>query len=196
MTSPAYANLKAAAERLVDIFLERSELTFERDNEYVVGPVLSDPTKRLHSFQNAVHDGYTDLNDTEREFAEALDALDPAVVWTRNPSNGGFSIPLLEKGTSRRFFPDFLVWSERLVIALDPKGDQLIAKDAGRKLLDIRDEKGARGVVVRLLSKGKWTDPMNKVGNSGYTVWSLRSGKITPRYCSTGSEAVAMAIKV
>jgi hypothetical protein len=62
----------------------------------------------------------------------------------RNPSNGGFSIPLLEKGDSRNFYPDFLVWKDGVVFALDPKGGHLIGKDdADLKLLDIRDEKGA-----------------------------------------------------
>jgi type III restriction enzyme len=193
ITSPAAITLRAAAERLVDIYLERSELTFERENQYAISDVLVEPTKRI-KFDNALHKAYSDLNPMELEFAEALDELDPSVTWVRNPVNGGFSIPLLEKGTTRRFFPDFLVWSGSLIFALDPKGDQLIAKDAGRKLLDIRDEKGGRRIVVRLMSKGRWSTPANKTGTAGYTVWKITAGRIVPRYCDTVVEAVKVAL--
>jgi len=195
ITSPAHGALKTSADRLVDIFLDLSDLTFERENQYTVGPVLLDSSVKPYSFKRAVHKAYTDLNSTELGFAQAIDHLDPPVIWARNPSNGGFSIPLLEKGTSRRFFPDFLVWTGKLIFALDPKGDQLIAKDAGRKLLDISDEKGARRIIVRLMSKGKWRDPTSQLGAEGYTVWGLRSGKIVGRHCNTVEDAITIALR-
>ena len=58
-----------------------------------------------------------------------------AIQWVRNPSNGGYSIPLLDKGDTRHFYPDFLVWQDDLIFAIDPKAGHLLTKDAGRKLL-------------------------------------------------------------
>ena len=116
---------------------------FEEENPYSVGSILVNPNK-AKPYSNALHDSY-DLNPLEEKFAAAIDAT--GLDWCRNPVNGGFSIPLLDKGDTRRFFPDFLVWKDGVIFALDPKGDNLITKDAGRKLLNIQDEKGNRKVL-------------------------------------------------
>src|SRR3546814_5456489 len=129
VTSPAAHQLRAQGERLVDVFLEHAELAFETSNPYTVGAVLSRPDQ-LHRFSNAIHEGYSDLSPSELEFARAIDQL--GLKWVRNPSNGGYSIPLLEKGGTRRFFPDFLVWKDGVTYAIDPKGKHLILEDAGR----------------------------------------------------------------
>jgi hypothetical protein len=49
-------------------------------------------------------------------------------AWCRNPSQGGFGIPLLDRGNTRTFNPDFLVWTEKTVVAIDTKGDHLITE--------------------------------------------------------------------
>ncbi len=193
ITSVAAASLRDAAEKLVDAYLENSDLAFEEENPYTVGPVLINPAK-LETFENALHEGYSDMNGKEIEFARALESA--GVLWARNPSNGGFSIPLLEKGDSRNFYPDFLVWKDGFVFALDPKGDHLIGKDAGLKLLDIRDEKGARRIIVRLITQGRWSDPKTKTSPEGLTVWSMsKAGKPKPKHCSTIEDAVVASLK-
>jgi type III restriction enzyme len=80
---------------------------------------------------------------------------------------------------------------------LDPKGAHLISKDAGRKLLDIRDEKGQRKVLVRLITEGKWNEHIQKVGTAGYTVWSVfkSTGKLRARPVATLADAVDAALK-
>jgi type III restriction enzyme len=193
ITSTAAAALRDAAERLVDAYIEHSELVFEEENPYKVGPVLVNP-KKAKPFKNALHAAY-DLNEFEREIAEAID--ERRLSWARNPSNGGYSIPLLDKGDTRRFFPDFLAWQDGLIYAIDPKGRHLLTKDAGRKLLDIREEKGHRKVLVRFISRGKWTDDVKHVGSAGLTVWSMAktTGKIKAKPVSTIAEAVAAALK-
>ena len=193
ITSIAAATLRERAERLVDAYLENSDLTFEEENPYTVGPVLVNPAK-LELFSGALHDGYSDMNLKEIAFARALEAA--GVAWARNPSNGGFSIPLLEKGDSRNFYPDFLVWKDGVVFALDPKGGHLIGKDAGLKLLDIRDEKGARRIIVRLITEGRWSDPKTHTSPEGLTVWSMsRAGKPKGKHCATIGDAVTAALK-
>ncbi len=193
ITSVAAAALRDAGDRLVDAYLQNSDLVFEEENLYSVGAIQVNPNKAKH-FKHALHDSY-DLNILEQSIAETID--DTGLDWVRNPSNGGFRIPLLDKGDSLWFYPDFLVWKDDFVFALDPKGEHLISKDAGRKLLDIRDEKGQRKVLVRLITAGKWNEQRQKVGTSGYTVWSVfrSTGRLRARPVATVAEAVDAALK-
>ena len=119
----------------------------------MVGSVAVDEAK-LVGFKNALHEGYSDLNGFERSFAEALDRT--RRVWCRNPSQGGFTIPLLDRGNTRNFSPDFLVWVDGLVVAIDTKGDHLITEDAGRKLFFIEKIEDGPELVIRLVTQGAW----------------------------------------
>jgi type III restriction enzyme len=195
VTSPAAHQLREQGEKLVDVFLEHAELAFETTNPYAVGAILTRPDQ-LHRFSNSIHDGYSDLNAVELEFAQAIDQL--GLKWARNPSNGGYSIPLLEKGGSRRFFPDFLVWNGGVAYALDPKGKHLIMEDAGRKLLAIRDERGNEFVQVRLITEGRWqADPIKQTSPGGYSVWRLsRAGKVRCTHHATVEGAVRKAVEL
>lgn len=193
ITSRAATSLRNDAERLVDVYIENSDLVFEAENPFVVGPVLVNPAK-AQAFRNALHASY-ELNGLELKVAEALD--DTGHEWCRNPVNGGYSIPLLDKGDTRRFFPDFLCWKDGLVFALDPKGGHLLKKDAGRKLLNIQDEHGDRRVYVRFISEGKWDENAEKVGPKGFTVFSITrtTGRIKAKHVQTVAEAVEAALK-
>lgn len=195
VTSPAARHLRDQAEKLVDVFLDHSELAFETSNPYEVGAVLARPDQ-LRRFANSVHEGYSDLNTIEVQVASAIDDL--GLTWARNPSNGGYSIPLLEKGGSRRFFPDFLVWNDGVTYAIDPKGNHLIMEDAGRKLLAIRDERGNEFVRVRLITEGRWqAEPVKKIAPHGYSVWRLsKSGKVRSAHFATVEDAVRSAVNV
>jgi type III restriction enzyme len=192
ITSPAAIVLRETAEKLVDVYLENSVLVFEEENPYVAPPVFVNPNK-IVNFKHALHKGYSDLNPLELPFASAID--DEKYPWMRNPINGGFAIPLLDKGDTHNFYPDFLVWKDKIVYALDTKGDLWIDKDAGRKLLDIRDEKDVRRVVVRLISKGKWQDTKTRKSEVGYTVWHIKSGQVKPKHCASVQETVETALK-
>lgn len=193
INSRAAEYLRGEALKLVEIYLENSDLVFEEENPYIVGPVIVNPGKVI-SFTNALHKGYSDLSDSELPFAQAIDAT--GYQWVRNPTNGGYSIPLLEIGDSRRFFPDFLVWKDDVVFAIDPKGDHLIATAAGMKLLNIRDENNKERIVVRLITQGKWKDLQTKT-QGGYTVWQLdKTGKPKPRSYPTIAKAIDAALKL
>jgi type III restriction enzyme len=193
VTSTAAVDMRDKADKLVDIFLAHSDLAFEDSNVYTVGPVLTKPDN-LAKYVNAGHVGYSDLSPFEAPFADALDQT--GLTWVRNPSNGGYSIPLLEKGSSRRFFPDFLVWKDDKIFAIDPKGDHLIVSDAGKKLLAIRDERGRQRVVVRLITAGKWSyDPVKKLSQDGVSVWRITgSGQVRCTHHSSIAEGVKKAL--
>lgn len=193
ITSPAAVQLRRDADAIVDAYLINSDLSTEDDNPFVVGAVSVNPAK-AKPFRNAVHEGY-DLNPLEQEIAEEIDAT--GLDWCRNPVNGGFSLPLLDKGDTRRFFPDFLVWKDGLVFAIDPKAGMLVRHDAGRKLLSIHDGSGQRKLLVRLIAEGKWNDQIEKVGPAGFTVWTLsRAGKLKPRHAANAAEAVSAALRL
>lgn len=173
VTSRAAHDLRNRADQLVDTFIDNAGLTFEDRNPYTVSSVLTKPGA-VEMFTNAGHDGYSDLNAVELECAREIDQL--GYTWVRNPSNGGYSIPLLEKGSSRRFYPDFIVWKDDLVYALDPKGAHLIVSDAGLKLMSIRDETGKERVLVRLITEGTWKhDPIKQTAKGGYAVWRMNA---------------------
>jgi type III restriction enzyme len=193
ITSPAAAALRGDAEKLALAYVENSELVFEEENPFTVGPVLVNPAK-AKPYQNALHGAY-DLNPLEHQIAEVLDAT--GFDWARNPVNGGFAIPLLDIGDKRRFFPDFLVWKDDVIFALDPKGGHLLAGDAGKKLMNIQDEKGQRKVVVRFISEGRFNDDLQKLGSNGFTVFSSvkSTGKIRAKAVTDAKEAVEVALK-
>lgn len=185
ITSPAAMAVKEVAEKLVDVYLEKSKLVFEESNLYSVSSIIINPNK-LEIFNNALHDGYSDLNTLELAFARAIDDL--GYPWVRNPEHGGFSIPLLESEGSRRFFPDFLVWKDDYIYALDPKGEHLIVRDAGTKLLDIPDDENNQRIFVRLFTKKSNTD--------GYSVWLLKFGRIKENSFDNINDAVKAALDI
>jgi type III restriction enzyme len=173
-------HIREQARKIVDAYIEHSTVVQNAlDRPYEPGSVLVDEGKMVR-FRNALHEGYSDLNIFERTFAEALDRT--RRVWYRNPSQGGFSIPLLDRGSTRSFRPDFLVWVDNYVIAIDPKGDHLINEDAGRKVFSIDKMEEGPELVIRLVTEGRWqsspTGLFGKIsGTDGYTVWMLRQGR-------------------
>lgn len=192
--SPAAALIREQAEKVADAYIAHSVIVQNAaDDPYVVDSVPVDET-RLLSFKNAVHEAYSDLNALEREFAYALDKTKK--VWCRNPPQGGYAIPLLDRGNTWTFNPDFLVWVDnKHVVAIDTKGDHLIVEDAGRKLFHIDAVAPGPKVSVRLVTEGEWTvvnGQPNKTGTSGYTVWNLKQGKLHAASCkSAGAAAIA-----
>lgn len=196
ITSRAASHLQHKAEELVDCYLENADLAFEAKNLYRPGEILVQPDK-LVRFDNAVHEGYSDLSDAfERPFAEAIDQT--SLTWCRNPTNGGYAIPLLQKSSTRNFYPDFLVWKDGLIYAIDPKGDHLIQSDAGRKLLAISDETGKQKVIVKLITEGKWdADTFKRKSAGGYSVWGLRkNGKIHCVSAATPTDVIRRALEM
>jgi hypothetical protein len=84
-----------------------------------------------NTYKNSLHEGYDGLNGLEKGFAYALDRL--GSPWCRNPSRSGYVIPLITPGTTSTFYPDFLVWQDSCVFAIDTTGGHLLAEKAARR---------------------------------------------------------------
>lgn len=195
INSLAAQELRQTADSLVSLYLDHTRLVCEDENPHSVGPVLADRDK-LISFNHALHEGYSDLNPDEEDVARLLDSV--GHPWCRNPSSGGFSIPLLDRGRTRNFFPDFLVWKDDAIFALDPKGEPYLATDAGRKLLAIRDDSGNKRVVVRLITRGRWdVENLRPLSQSGFSAWSLtNTGKIRARHKPNLAEVIDSCLDI
>ncbi|MGI4789341.1 MAG: DEAD/DEAH box helicase family protein [Janthinobacterium lividum] len=121
-----------------------------------VSPLLRDKY-RVRSYKNAVHAEYNGLNAFEVQVAEALDAT--GLTWCRNPSQTGYNIPIAEFGAeTENFYPDFLLWTEKEIWAIDPKGNHLKEAAAQNKLLDLTGISGVSiPVRVALILEGSCT---------------------------------------
>jgi len=106
-------------------------------------------------------------------------------------------IPLLDKGGTKNFYPDFVIWSGNDVYAIDTKGDHLIKEDSSRKLFFIATEgsKIGTGLFIRLITEGRWNQNIMKEGQEGLTVWINKQGKIHPLHVKNTADAVQAALR-
>lgn len=144
-------------------------------------------------FQHAVHERYSGLNQLEKAMALGIDQF--KWPWLRNLAKGLFEIPLMDLGATRHFNPDFVVWGPDALYAIDTKGKHLIHEDAVRKLFHIESVPGTRPLYVRLVTEGEWNEEMKQTGPHGYTVWTLRHGKVQPIPCRDMHEAVEVCLR-
>ena len=171
--SPAHTHVQTLARQVVDTYLDNVYLKQRRPDPYLIGSQLV-RTDEMVPFKNALHEGYADLNSLERPFAEALDRLGER--WSRNPSRSGYGIPLVTPGTTSTFYPDFFVWIENYVHAIDTTGGHLLHDKAARKLLTIQAPADADcKIVIRFVSEGRWKAQPQLVqeDTEGFTVWDL-----------------------
>jgi len=196
--SPAAALIREQADKVANAYIEHSAIVQNAlDDPYVVDSVFVDET-RMVKFKNALHEGYSGMNELEKAFAAALEKTKK--VWCRNPSQGGYEVPLLDRGNTRTFNPDFLVWADRKnVVAIDTKGDHLIVEDAGRKLFHIDAVSPGIHISVRLVTEGHWGVanglPHKAKGKLGFTVWSLKQGKLYPNPCKDAETAARACLQ-
>ncbi|HPQ03345.1 MAG TPA: DEAD/DEAH box helicase family protein [Bacillota bacterium] len=181
---------KLAAE-IVEAYYQFSDLVYETLKPFVFG-ALRVP-KSAPAFTNGLYERYAGFNKFELAFAEELDKT--GNIWHRNPSSGGFHIPLLSEGDTASFFPDFLVWRGKNIYCLDTKGGHLLGEAVTRKLFDIKDHDGKVRVMVRYISEGKQTTLRGKAIRGGYTVWKMKSGAPTPVHVATLDKAVKECLK-
>ena len=188
--SNAHTWAEVLARDIVATYYQRTSLVYETAKPYVF-PAMRVP-KKAQAFTNGLYERYTGFNKPELQFANALDKL--GHVWHRNPSNGGFRIPLLSEGDSASFSPDFLVWKGKLVYCLDTKGAHLLSEAVARKLFDIQDN-GTTKLLTRFITEGRQTALREKPTKGGFTVWKMRGGSPTAVYASTLEEAVKECLK-
>ncbi len=191
LTIRAAAHVEDIAEKVGQAFVRNVYLKLRRPNPYSVGPLLQSE-EGLESFQNAMHEGYSDLNPSlELPFARAIDKT--GLAWCRNPSQTGYSIPLVQPGKTVNFYPDFLIWKEKDIFAIDTKGSHLHA-DALRKLVAIRPAgEDTPRVFVRFVSNGLVNEDGPQGESTGYTAWTFApTGE--PRF--THRETLDQALEV
>ncbi len=170
--SRAHKQIARVARDVVDAYVDNVFLKQKRIDPYEVGATLV-RTDEMDPFTNALHAGYSDLNTLELIFAKALDKT--GHTWCRNASRSGYGIPLISVGTTKSFYPDFLVWKGDDVFAIDTTGGHLLGDKTGRKLLSIAPPKGEAGrLVVRFVSEGKWNADLEQEDASGFTVWGQK----------------------
>ena len=180
---------KLAAD-IVDAYFQHAELVYESDTPFVFGTLRVPPN--APEFDNGLHERYSGFRKFELEFARAIDKTNH--VWHRNPSSGGFHIPLLSEGDTKSFYPDFLVWKGGYVYCLDTKGSHLLTDAVARKLFDIQDA-GKTKVYVRFITEGKQTELRGKTTKGGYTVWKMKNGAPVPIQVDTLDKAMKECLK-
>lgn len=130
---------------------------------------------RVRRYDNAVHLEYNGLNSFEIQVAAALDAM--GLLWCRNPAKVGYGIPITELGLdSIKFYPDFLLWAENEIWAIDPKGAHIKEAAIQNKLFDVMNVEGVSSPVRvalilsgmhELTTQGAW---INSKQDGGYTL--------------------------
>lgn len=173
--SAAYVNTVKDAAEAVEEYLRNAEVKQLKPNPYEVGSTLVRPST-IERFDNALHEGYDGLNPFELKFARALDVT--GLLWSRNPSQTGYKIPLISLGHTVWFFPDFLIWVGDKVVCVDTKGEHLVETDSRRKLLAIAPHpKVSTTVEVKFVTPGTWKTDGTPNGKDGYSIWGLGSGQ-------------------
>lgn len=189
--SAADRNAVKLAGEVVAAYYEYSDLFYESLNEFKFG-TLRVPNS-APSFTNGLYERYAGFNKFELAFAEELDKK--GCTWHRNPSSGGFHIPLLSEGDTGAFYPDFIAWQGKNVFCLDTKGGHLLGEAVTRKLFDIKDHDGKVNVLVRFISEGNQKELRGKAIKGGYTVWKMKSGSPTGVHVATLDKAVQECLK-
>lgn len=178
------------AKEIVDSFYEFSELVYESNKPFIFGTVRV--PKAAPAFNHALYERYSGFNKPELAFANALD--EAKVVWHRNPSSGGFYIPLLSEGDTASFYPDFIVWKGGKIFCLDTKGGHLLSDAVARKLFDIKED-GKTMVRVRFITEGKQTELRGKATKGGFTVWRTKPQGPAPVHVADLQAAIVECLK-
>lgn len=191
INSNAALYIKDEAKKIADIYRQQSIIIQNPVDTSVIGEVfVSD--NNCKDFVNSVHPRYSDFNNFELEFAIELDKL--GIVWMRNPKNGFLKIKLLDGKGTDTFNPDFIVWKEKSILALDTKGNHLIESDSRRKLFEIDKICDGKDLIIKLISEKKYNEQGQIKDNKGYTVWLVKQGRVSPITCSTIKEAIKLCI--
>jgi type III restriction enzyme len=194
--SRAHKQIAKVAEDVVTAYIDNVYLKQRSIDEYVVGSALV-RRDELQRFDNSLHEGYSGLNKSlELPFARAIDGT--GLTWYRNPSRSGYKIPLISVGPTRNFYPDFLVWKDQDVFAIDTTGGHLLKDKTGRKLLSILPATSSSGrLIIRLVSKGRWNAEVEQEDSDGYTIWGRKQDDtLRAIHVESAKDAVERAVAV
>ena len=186
--SNAAEYIKDEAAKIAEVYRSNSVIVQNPMDVTEIGDVYI--SGESYDFKNGVHDRYSDFNDFELKFARELD--ETGYLWMRNPKNGFLRIKLLDGQGTNDFNPDFIVWKDSEILALDTKGDHLILADSARKLFFIERACDGHDLTVKLISAKQYNEHKKVINSQGFTVWTTKQGNVAPFICSTISEAVAI----
>ena len=189
-SSNAASYVNEEAGKIAEIYRQNSVIMQNPLDTVPVGEVIIGDESI--EFRNSVHARYSDFNGFELDFAKELDKT--GFVWMRNPKNGILKIKLLDGKGTDNFNPDFIVWTDNTVYALDTKGDHLIHTDSVRKLFYLEKACDGKDLAIKLISEKKYSVYGQVIDQNGYTVWQLKQGQVSPITCSTIKEAVNICI--
>ena len=190
--SNVYEQIVKTADEVIKVYLNNSQLEVSEAELYTVpNYLLYNPAKSI-SFNNSIHEKYSQLiNKLEEKFACELDRF--GFKWYRNPSRTGYSIPLITLGSTRNFYPDFLVFHPNKIIAIDTSGEHLIKDKVDRRLLNISSK-----LLICFISSGKWDEKsIEKVDESGWTLWKRRvnDGELSTVYRENLKETIEQVLE-
>lgn len=190
--SNAAAYIKDEAKKVADIYRRQSAIVQNPLDTTTVGEVII--TDNCKSFINSVHEKYSDFNKFELDFANEIDKVN--LTWMRNPKNGFLKIKLLDGKGTDNFNPDFIVWKDECIFALDTKGNHLIDSDSRRKLFLLDKTCDGKDLIIRLISEKKYDATGQITSQTGYTVWRFKQGLVSPITCATLKEAVSLSLEL
>lgn len=192
--SQAYKYLAEKANEIINVYLNEVELK-QSEGETIPIPPISLYSKEYRFFDNSIHEKYSGLNGLEEEFAKELDKLN--FPWCRNPSRSGYGIPLLTEGSSKTFYPDFLVWKDDKVIAIDTTGEHLLTDKLSRKLLFISPALNAKQkLVICFVSRGEYNQDLSRKAKEGWTLWGLKENReLSAKHRDNLSELITIMLE-
>jgi type III restriction enzyme len=159
--SNVYGQIIKNVDEIIKVYLDNSQLEASETESYTVPDLLLYNQTNSINFNGSIHQKYSQLNKLEEKFARELDKF--SYKWCRNPSRTGYSIPLVTLGSTRNFYPDFLIFHPNKIIAVDTSGEHLIKDKVDRKLLNISPK-----LLVCFVSSGKWDEKsVEKTDESG-----------------------------
>ncbi|CAI2193261.1 7925_t:CDS:2, partial [Funneliformis geosporum] len=159
--SNVYGQIVETVDKVIKSYLDNCQLEASETELYTISDhLLYNPANSIN-FNDSIHPKYSQLNRLEEKFARELDKF--GYKWCRNPSRTGYSIPLVTLGSTRNFYPDFLIFHPKKIIAVDTSGEHLIKDKVDRKLLNISPK-----LLVCFVSEGKWDDKsVEKIDENG-----------------------------
>jgi len=149
--SNVYRQITKTVDEIIKVYLDNSQLEASETELYTILDLLLYNLGNSINFDHSIHSKYSQLNKLEEKFARELDKF--GFKWCRNPSRTGYSIPLVTLGSTRNFYPDFLIFRSNKIIAVDTSGEHLIKDKLDRKLLNISPK-----LSVCFVSSGKWDE--------------------------------------
>lgn len=191
--SKAANNIRELANKIANIYRERSRIVQAPFDQQEIGPVFNGSDSK--PFNNGIHPRYGDLNGFEYKFALELDKI--GLPWMRNPKDGYLQIPLLDGKGTDTFNPDFVVWTDKTIFVLDTKGKHLIMDESQRKLFYI-EKVGGDGpeIDVKFITEKKYDDRGKVLDNNGFTVWLVKQGQVKAECCTLLSDAAKICVNI